>query len=130
MRRAIAKQAEAERGRRAKVINALGKLQAGNLRDAARRLSSQPASLQLRFLQTASEIAAEKNSTILFPLPIDLFTPQGCLFSEAESPETEAIADIEEEPAEAKSLRAGEVQGAGDGPSQKHPTPPSWTREP
>jgi regulator of protease activity HflC (stomatin/prohibitin superfamily) len=78
MRRAIARQAEAERERRAKVINALGELQAaGDLRDAARLLSSQPASLQLRFLQTASEIAAEKNSTILLPLPIDLFTPRG-----------------------------------------------------
>ena len=76
MKRMIAKQAEAERKRRAKVINAEGELQAATkLRDAARMLSSQPASLQLRFLQTVSGIAAEKNSTILFPLPIDLFTP-------------------------------------------------------
>ncbi len=72
----IAKQAEAERKRRAKVINAEGELQAApKLRDAARLLSSQPASLNLRFLQTVSGIAAEKNSTTLFPLPIDLFTP-------------------------------------------------------
>ncbi len=113
MRRAIAKQAEAERERRAKVINAQGELQAaGNLRDAARLLSSQPASLLLRFLQTASQIAVEKNSTTLFPLPIDLFTPQGRLFGKTESPEAEAIADIEEELAEAKSLRAGEDHGA------------------
>ncbi|MEE9577634.1 MAG: slipin family protein, partial [Gemmatimonadota bacterium] len=64
MKRMIARQAEAERERRAKVINAEGEFQAaGRLRDAARVLSSQPASLQLRFLQTASEIAAEHNST-------------------------------------------------------------------
>ncbi len=97
MRRAIAKQAEAERGRRAKVINAQGELQAaGKLRDAARVLSSQPASLQLRFLQTASAIAAEKNSTILFPLPIDLSSPLGRLFSETESPKAAPLTEIEE----------------------------------
>jgi len=73
MKRAIARQAEAERERRAKVINAMGELQAAdNLRKAAALLSQEPASLQLRFLQTASEIAAENNSTTLFPLPIDL----------------------------------------------------------
>jgi regulator of protease activity HflC (stomatin/prohibitin superfamily) len=72
MKRAIARQAEAERERRAKVINAQGELQAaGNLKKAAKLLSEQPASLQLRFLQTASEIAAENNSTTLFPLPLD-----------------------------------------------------------
>ncbi|WP_419856992.1 slipin family protein [Candidatus Palauibacter irciniicola] len=73
MKRAIARQAEAERERRAKVINAQGELQAAsNLRDAARQLSQYPASLQLRFLQTATEIAAENNSTTLFPLPVEL----------------------------------------------------------
>ena len=72
MKRAIARQAEAERERRAKVINAQGELQAAeDLQSAARLLSAQPASLQLRFLQTASEIAAENNSTTLFPLPLD-----------------------------------------------------------
>jgi regulator of protease activity HflC (stomatin/prohibitin superfamily) len=72
MKRAIARQAEAERERRAKVINAKGELQAAeDLQSAARLLSEQPASLQLRFLQTASEIAAENNSTTLFPLPLD-----------------------------------------------------------
>ena len=72
MKRAIARQAEAERERRAKVISAQGELQAAaNLRDAAKQLSKHPASLQLRFLQTATEIAAENNSTTLFPLPID-----------------------------------------------------------
>jgi regulator of protease activity HflC (stomatin/prohibitin superfamily) len=75
MKRAMARQAEAERERRAKVISALGEYQASEkLRDAAALLSQQPASLQLRFLQTASEIAAENNSTTLFPLPIDLFS--------------------------------------------------------
>jgi len=76
MRRAIARQAEAERERRAKVISAQGELQASEtLAQAARMLQSQPASLQLRYLQTVSEIAAENNSTTIFPLPIDLLTP-------------------------------------------------------
>jgi regulator of protease activity HflC (stomatin/prohibitin superfamily) len=76
MKRVIARQAEAERERRAKVINAEGELQAAaRLKDAARLLSTHPASLQLRFLQTATEIAAENNSTTLFPLPVDLLAP-------------------------------------------------------
>jgi regulator of protease activity HflC (stomatin/prohibitin superfamily) len=73
MRRAIARQAEAERERRAKVINAQGELQASEtLAEAARVMSSQPASLQLRYLQTVTEIAAENNSTTIFPVPIDM----------------------------------------------------------
>lgn len=73
MRRAIARQAEAERERRAKVINAQGELQASEtLAEAARMLQSQPASIQLRYLQTVTEIAAENNSTTIFPLPIDI----------------------------------------------------------
>lgn len=76
MRRAIARQAEAERERRAKVINAQGELQsAETLAQAARMLQSQPASLQLRYLQTVTEIAAENNSTTIFPLPMDLIKP-------------------------------------------------------
>jgi regulator of protease activity HflC (stomatin/prohibitin superfamily) len=76
MRRAIARQAEAERERRAKVINAQGELQASEtLAQAARMLQSQPMSLQLRYLQTVTEIAAEHNSTTLFPIPMDLFKP-------------------------------------------------------
>jgi regulator of protease activity HflC (stomatin/prohibitin superfamily) len=83
MKRAMARQAEAERERRAKVINAEGELQAASrLKDAARLLSLHPASLQLRFLQTASEIAAENNSTTLFPLPVDLFSPFKKMFEE------------------------------------------------
>jgi regulator of protease activity HflC (stomatin/prohibitin superfamily) len=76
MRRAMAKQAEAERERRAKVIHATGEVQASEmLAQAARTLSGDPAAIQLRFLQTVTEIAAENNSTTLFPIPIDLFRP-------------------------------------------------------
>jgi regulator of protease activity HflC (stomatin/prohibitin superfamily) len=76
MLRAIAKQAEAERERRAKIIHAEGELQAAQkLADAAKIISSEPATLQLRFLQTLTEIATEKNSTIIFPVPIDLIRP-------------------------------------------------------
>ena len=76
MRRAMAKQAEAERERRAKVISAQGEFQASEtLALAARNMSQDPAALQLRFLQTVVEIAAENNSTTLFPLPMDLFRP-------------------------------------------------------
>jgi regulator of protease activity HflC (stomatin/prohibitin superfamily) len=76
MRRAIARQAEAERERRAKVINAQGELQASQmLAEAASVIQREPAAIQLRYLQTVSEIAAENNSTTLFPIPIDLFRP-------------------------------------------------------
>jgi regulator of protease activity HflC (stomatin/prohibitin superfamily) len=75
MLRAMAQQAEAERERRAKVIHADGEFQASQkLADAARIIGSQPSALQLRFLQTLTEIASEKNSTIVFPLPIDLLS--------------------------------------------------------
>ena len=75
MRRAIARQAEAERERRAKVINAQGELQASEtLAEAARVMMTQPASLQLRYLQTVTEIAAENNSTTIFPVPIDMLS--------------------------------------------------------
>ncbi|MFQ5864195.1 MAG: slipin family protein [bacterium] len=73
MQRAIAKQAESERERRAKIIHAEGEFQASQkLRDAAEVISPFPQALQLRFLQTLTEVAAENNSTIVFPLPIDL----------------------------------------------------------
>ena len=76
MRRAMAKQAEAEREKRAKLIHAEGEYQAAQrLADASRILSQEPAALQLRYLQTLTEIATEKNSTILFPLPMDLVRP-------------------------------------------------------
>jgi regulator of protease activity HflC (stomatin/prohibitin superfamily) len=76
MIRAIAKQAEAERSRRAKVIHAEGELQASEkLRGAAETLSRQPQALQLRYLQTLTEIAGDRTSTIVFPLPLDLIEP-------------------------------------------------------
>lgn len=75
MIRAIAKQAEAERERRAKIIHAEGEMQASQkLLEAAQILAKEPQSLQLRYLQTLSNIAEEKNSTIVFPIPIDLFS--------------------------------------------------------
>jgi len=76
MQRAMARQAEAERERRAKVIHAEGEFQASQkLADAAAIISKESGALQLRFLQTLTEIATEKNSTIIFPLPLDLFKP-------------------------------------------------------
>ena len=76
MQRAMAKQAEAERERRSKVISAEGEFQASQrLSDAAKILSEQPSALTLRYLQTLREIATENNSTTIFPVPIDLITP-------------------------------------------------------
>ena len=76
MKRAMARQAEAERERRAKVINAQGELQASEtLAQAARNLAMEPSAIQLRYLQTVTEIAAENNSTTIFPIPIELFRP-------------------------------------------------------
>ncbi|MEU7171937.1 slipin family protein [Micromonospora tulbaghiae] len=76
MQRAMAREAEAERERRAKVINARGELQASaELRDAAKTLSESPASLQLRYLQTLLELGADHNSTVVFPLPMDIIGP-------------------------------------------------------
>jgi regulator of protease activity HflC (stomatin/prohibitin superfamily) len=76
MQRAIARQAEAERERRAKVIHADGEFQASTkLRDAAAIIAENSTTIQLRFLQTLTEVATEKNSTIVFPIPIDLFEP-------------------------------------------------------
>ncbi len=76
MQRAMARQAVAERERRAKVINAEGEFQASQkLADAAKIIATEPSALQLRFLQTLVEIAAEKNSTVVFPLPLDLIRP-------------------------------------------------------
>lgn len=76
MQRAMARQAEAERERRAKVISAHGELEASEeLRDAARTLSEAPAALQLRYLQTLLELGADQNSTVVFPLPMDIVGP-------------------------------------------------------
>jgi regulator of protease activity HflC (stomatin/prohibitin superfamily) len=76
MKRAMARQAEAERERRAKVIAAQGELQASEtLAQAAHNLAAEPSAIQLRYLQTVTEIAAENNSTTIFPIPIELFRP-------------------------------------------------------
>ena len=76
MQRAMAREAEAERERRAKVISARGELEASaQLRDAAITLSESPASLQLRYLQTLLELGADQNSTVVFPIPIDIISP-------------------------------------------------------
>ncbi len=117
MKRAMARQAEAERERRAKVINADGELQAASrLKDAARILSLAPASLQLRFLQTASEIAAENNSTTLFPLPMDLFSPLKKMFGEGKEVSDEEKAEIKE--IEVRALKAAEDATGLSSPSR------------
>ena len=78
MVRAIARQAEAERERRAKIIHAEGELQASEkLLQAARMLAQQPQAMQLRYLQTLGNIAGDKSSTIVFPLPVDLLSALG-----------------------------------------------------
>ena len=76
MQRAMAREAEAERERRAKIINARGELQASEeLRQAADTLTLNPASLQLRYFQTLLELGADQNSTVVFPLPLDIVGP-------------------------------------------------------
>jgi regulator of protease activity HflC (stomatin/prohibitin superfamily) len=91
MKRAMARQAEAERERRAKIINAEGELQASEkLAQAARVIGREPAAIQLRYLQTVTEIASENKLTTIFPLPLDLF--KGLVASVARSNETPALA--------------------------------------
>jgi hypothetical protein len=89
----MARQAEAERERRAKVINAEGELQASEkLTEAARIIGTQPAAIQLRYLQTVTEIASEKNSTIVFPLPIELLGAFGDIYRRTMAPGTPGAA--------------------------------------
>ncbi len=89
MQRAMSKQAEAERERRAKVINAEGEFQAAaKLAEAADVLTRFPIAVQLRYLQTMREIASERNTTTFFPLPIDLFAPLLRAFSDSQSPKS------------------------------------------
>jgi regulator of protease activity HflC (stomatin/prohibitin superfamily) len=84
MQRAMARQAEAEREKRAKIIHAQGEVQAAEgLQQAAEKMAQQPAALQLRYLQTLTEIASEKNSTIIFPMPIDLMQAVGRMVGDA-----------------------------------------------
>jgi regulator of protease activity HflC (stomatin/prohibitin superfamily) len=116
MQRAMARQAEAERQRRAKVIHAEGEFQASTrLRDAADVLSSNPAALQLRYLQTLTDIGANQNSTVVFPLPLDLVRPllEG---SDATSPET-AVDRLQPATAEARGLEPREDDDTTAAPS-------------
>jgi regulator of protease activity HflC (stomatin/prohibitin superfamily) len=90
MQRAMAREAEAERERRAKIINARGELQASEeLRQAADTLSRSPASIQLRYLQTLLELGADQNSTVVFPLPIDIVGPFLNKLASAAEPQSE-----------------------------------------
>lgn len=92
MQRAMAREAEAERERRAKVISARGELQASaELRDAARTLSESPASLQLRYLQTLLELGADQNSTVVFPLPMDIVRPLLDMADQVNHPHTKGL---------------------------------------
>ncbi len=122
MKRAMARQAEAERERRAKVIAAQGELQASEtLAQAARTLAAEPMSLQLRYLQTVTEIAAENNSTTIFPIPIDLLRP---FLREQSAKSPDALEKREPEP---PALSAGDLStlmaqlriGAAHTPSQE-----------
>ncbi len=117
MKRMIARQAEAERERRAKVINAEGELQAADkLTKAAALLSTQPASIQLRFLQTAAEIAAENNSTTLFPLPLDFAPFLQTMKTTARFPEGAAAEDA---PADVSAaLEGADSRGEIEGESE------------
>ncbi len=88
MIRAIARQAEAERERRAKIIHAAGEMAAAeNLQKAALTMSSQPLAIQLRYLQTLVEIGTEKNTTVVFPIPVDIFSAIGRLVDKYAGPD-------------------------------------------
>ncbi len=90
MKRAMARQAEAEREKRAKIIHAEGEFSAAQqLQDAAQVIARQPAAIQLRYLQTLTEIAVEKNSTIIFPIPIEFFKAFSGLLAPAEEQQGE-----------------------------------------
>jgi regulator of protease activity HflC (stomatin/prohibitin superfamily) len=90
MQRAMARQAEAERDRRAKIINAEGEFQASQkLSEAAKVIQDTPVALQLRYLQTLREVAVENNSTMLFPIPIDLVEPFTKSYLELKAKKTE-----------------------------------------
>ena len=106
MKRAMARQAEAERERRAKVIAAQGELQASQtLAEAARTLATEPSAIQLRYLQTVTEIAAENNSTTIFPIPIELFKP----FLQAHGARPVAAPSDQEGEAPGKALPAADL---------------------
>jgi len=135
MKRAMARQAEAERERRAKVIAAQGELQASQtLADAARTLASEPAALQLRYLQTVTEIAAENNSTTIFPVPIEMIRPfMGRMGMGADAPAQPASVPAPPAPPHAlpspEALATGLPQFRVDEPTPgSAPAPPARTR--
>jgi regulator of protease activity HflC (stomatin/prohibitin superfamily) len=119
MQHAIARQAEAERERRAKIINAEGEFQAAaKLGDAADVIGRNPVTLQLRYLQTLREIGGTQNSTIVFPMPIDLMKPM--IRALSDGPEAEKVAQAAHEQADAtlEAAHAGELgpgESAGNG---------------
>ena len=115
MKRAMAKQAEAERERRGKVIAAEGEFQASQKLSAAAKIISQhPVALQLRFLQTVVEVAAENNSTTLFPVPVDLFAP----FVEKATGVPEGGLSTRLTRDDAKALAAAAAESLGAGPEE------------
>jgi hypothetical protein len=140
MQRAMARQAEAERERRAKVINAEGEYQAAErLYDAAEILSGNPAALQLRYLQTLIEVGGSENSTIVFPLPIDLIKPllgDGGADDERRRPaDKTGRLSRTEEPDELPEPERGSEQGGRLGPGRAPgeapaPTTPQPERDP
>ncbi len=121
MQRAMAKQAEAEREKRAKVLLAQGEfLAAQTLADAAHLISTEPAAITLRYLQTLTEIAVEKNSTIIFPLPIDLIEPLAELLKSGAGMAAAAQAQMD------KAAAPAALSAAGEGPASSTPLiPPS-----
>src|SRR6185437_15281308 len=122
MQRAMAKQAEAEREKRAKVIHAQGELLASTqLAQAAAVIGAQPAALQLRYLQTLTEIAVEKNSTIIFPLPIDLIEPLRELLTSA----SQRIAPHGNPPAKPASAPASDTPPPAISEPFGQPQPPT-----
>jgi len=112
MQRAMAREAEAERERRAKVISAHGELQASKeLRDAAITLSESPASLQLRYLQTLLELGADQNSTVVFPIPLDIVRPfLDAVQSKHPTTESSSTADLNAADVSAAEVSAADFQ--------------------
>ena len=122
MQHAIARQAEAERERRAKIINAEGEAQAATrLADAADIIGRNPTTLQLRYLQTLREIGATQNSTVVFPMPIDLVKPvlDAIRASDTGGQQTPSANGALESSAEAPALPSGPAPAADPAPAQR-----------
>ncbi len=125
MQHAIARQAEAERERRAKIINAEGEAQAAaRLADAADVIGRNPTTLQLRYLQTLREIGATQNTTVVFPMPIDLIMPVLNAVRQSETPAA-AAENGELEPGERQALAPGERQALEPGSGAQESSPAS-----